>query len=119
MSFVLFRRLYSSLSIDPWLLKHNRLCPICKRDVLSMPTIPITTPPLSLEKPDASSSTSIVNERTLLITSPQDLRASEEGRSTSSSPESSRREMGWRWFFWRRSSSEESVVREETERRNQ
>ncbi|KAH6591372.1 hypothetical protein BASA50_008726 [Batrachochytrium salamandrivorans] len=28
------RHIFHSLCIDPWLLKHNRLCPICKRDVL-------------------------------------------------------------------------------------
>ncbi|KAJ3045362.1 hypothetical protein HDV00_010232 [Rhizophlyctis rosea] len=26
-------------SVDPWLLRHNRLCPICKRDVLAPTTI--------------------------------------------------------------------------------
>lgn len=24
-------------SVDPWLLKHNRLCPVCKRDTLKKP----------------------------------------------------------------------------------
>ncbi|EGF82156.1 hypothetical protein BATDEDRAFT_86907 [Batrachochytrium dendrobatidis JAM81] len=28
------RHLFHDMCIDPWLLKHNRLCPICKRDVL-------------------------------------------------------------------------------------
>jgi len=29
----MIHRLFANESVDPWLLGHNRLCPICKRDV--------------------------------------------------------------------------------------
>ncbi|KAJ3333206.1 E3 ubiquitin-protein ligase rnf13 [Blyttiomyces sp. JEL0837] len=36
--------------IDPWLLNHNRLCPICKRDVLAAPPrIPTTLASVAVE----------------------------------------------------------------------
>ncbi|KAL2915965.1 hypothetical protein HK105_204389, partial [Polyrhizophydium stewartii] len=34
------RHIFHDVCIDPWLLKHNRLCPICKRDVLDPGLIP-------------------------------------------------------------------------------
>lgn len=43
------------LSVDPWLLRHNRLCPICKRDVLAPPT---PTPTTDTQMLKSSSSTS-------------------------------------------------------------
>ncbi|KAJ3057210.1 E3 ubiquitin-protein ligase rnf13 [Rhizophlyctis rosea] len=34
------RHVFHDTCVDPWLLRHNRLCPICKRDVLAVPTTP-------------------------------------------------------------------------------
>ncbi|KAJ3416050.1 hypothetical protein HDV05_003409 [Chytridiales sp. JEL 0842] len=46
---------FHDVCIDPWLTKHTRLCPICKRDVLTMPSNTTSSPTKSPTAPTPTS----------------------------------------------------------------
>ncbi|KAJ3112010.1 hypothetical protein HDU96_005054 [Phlyctochytrium bullatum] len=97
--------------IDPWLLKHNRLCPICKRDVLALPK--------ANQLPEkACEAASSVQHHDTTSSSHLDISPSEQCQSQASSQDTPAQESSQserddaqapghprpvsRWFFWRR-----------------
>ncbi|KAJ3094661.1 hypothetical protein HDU97_007727 [Phlyctochytrium planicorne] len=100
--FVLTSSISLMSSIDPWLLKHNRLCPICKRDVLAIPTPPSPTALASSEKPTDSTPAAESGS----ASSPLLRQPNESGSQTVVVSFS-------RWFNWRRRPSGSGLVQEE------